>query len=61
MTKLASKVVRREIDLRPAILRPVIIEIDGDSKVIRIREKGCREPHTIPILTVFKLAILGKV
>ena len=55
MTTL-TKPIRREVDLYG--IGPVVVEIDPVSKCFILHEKGCRTRYSIPILAVYKHAIL---
>ena len=55
MTTL-TKPVRRELDLYG--VGPVIVEINPVTKSFAFREKGCHKTYAIPILTVYRHAIL---
>ena len=55
MTKL-SKSVRRELTI-PTVSRPVIVEMDPETKRIGFHEKGCRKVYWLSILTAYALAI----
>ena len=57
MTKL-DKRIRREISI-PRINRPVIVELDPETKRIGFHEKGCRKTYWMPLQTAFTLAILN--
>jgi hypothetical protein len=54
MTKLA-KAIKREVDCHGT--RPVIIEIDPETKTIGFHEKGCRRVYRLPIMTAYAMAI----
>ena len=54
MTKL-TKPISREVDVPR--MRPVIIEIDPESKRLGFHEKGCRTTYWLPIATAFTLAV----
>lgn len=36
---------------------PVVVTLDGESKRIGFREKGCHRTHWIPVMTAFTMAI----
>ena len=55
MTTL-KKSIKRELAV-PSISKPVIIEIDPETKRIGFHEKGCRRIYWLPILTAFTMAI----
>ena len=55
MTRLA-KSIRRELDV-PSVPRPVVIEIDPETKRIGFRERGCRRTYWLPIATAYAMAI----
>ena len=55
MTTL-KKSIRREVDVH-GIPRPVIIEIDPETKRIGFREHGCRRTYWLPIATAFAMAV----
>ena len=55
-SSIDGKVFKRQVTLH-GIQRPVNIYIDGESKVIRFQEKGCRTAYSIPIKTVFLMAV----
>ena len=54
MTTL-KKSIKREVACYGT--RPVIVELDAETKRIGFREKGCKTTYWIPIMTVFALAI----
>lgn len=54
MTKLA-KPIEREVSCYGT--RPVIIEIDPETKAIGFHEKGCRRVYRLPIMTAYAMAI----
>lgn len=55
MTKLKGP-IRREVTV-PGIPRPVVIEIDPETKRLGFRERGARTTYYLPIMTAFSLAI----
>ena len=56
MTKLGESKVAREFHQR-GMRKPVVVELDGTTGNIRMREKGSRISYTIPIMTVFYHAV----
>ncbi len=56
MTKL-TKAVKRELTV-PSVNRPVVVEIDPETKTLGFHEKGCRKVYRLPIQTAFMMAIL---
>ena len=56
MTKL-NKTIKREVTI-PRVNRPVIVELDPETKRIGFHEKGCRRVYWMPIQTAYTLAIL---
>jgi hypothetical protein len=56
VTKLARPLVR-EVDVPR--MRPVIIEIDPETKTLGFHEKGCRKVYRLPIATAFRMAVLS--
>ena len=56
MTPL-KRPIRREVVV-PGIPRPVIVEIDPETKRLGFREKGARTTYYLPIKTAFSLAIM---
>jgi hypothetical protein len=54
MTKLL-KSIKREVSVYGT--RPIIIEIDPETKRIGFHEKGCRKTYWLPIVTAFAMAI----
>jgi hypothetical protein len=41
----------------PSVPRPVIIEIDPETKRLGFREHGCHRTYWLPIATAFRMAI----
>lgn len=54
MTKLTGQ-IHRVIECHTA--GPVIVTLDGETKRIGFREKGCHRTHWIPVMTAFAMAI----
>lgn len=54
MTTL-KKPIKREVACYGT--RPVIIEIDPETKTIGFHEKGCRRVYRLPIMTAYAMAI----
>jgi hypothetical protein len=42
----------------PTISRPVIIEIDPETKTLGFHERGCRKVYRLPIKTAYMMAVL---
>lgn len=60
MTKL-NKTIKREVSL-PKVKRPIIVELDPESKTITLREKGVRgKGYSIPIMTLYVMLVRGRV
>ena len=57
MTKLKKK-VKRELDI-PSINKPVVIEVDPETKRLGFREKGCRRTFWLPIKTAYMMAVMS--
>jgi hypothetical protein len=54
MTRL-NKSIKREVSCYGT--RPVVIEIDPETKTIGFHEKGCRHVYRLPIMTAYAMAI----
>jgi hypothetical protein len=54
MTRL-TKPIKREVAVPR--MRPVIIEIDPETKTLGFHEKGCRRVYRLPIATAFMMAV----
>ena len=57
MTKLNRK-VSREVEIHPPF-RPIIVEIDPETKGISLHEKGCHKKYGISIEALFILLVRG--
>lgn len=56
MTTL-TKPLKRSVVVPPC-MRPVIIEIDPETKTLGFHEKGCKKVYRLPIATAFRMAIV---
>lgn len=56
MTTL-TRPIKREVDVPR--MRPVIIEIDPETKTLGFHEKGSRHVYRLPIATAFRMAVLS--
>lgn len=56
MTKLNGKSVKREMTVA-GLRRPLCIELDERTQVVRMWEKGCRTRYYLPALAIYGLMI----
>lgn len=49
--------IKRSLTI-PRISRPVIIEIDPETKTLGFHERGCRKVYRLPIHTAFMMAVM---
>lgn len=56
MTKLNGKSITREMKV-PGIPRPLVVELDDRTQVVRMWEKGCRTRYYLPAKTIYALMI----
>ena len=56
MTKLNGKSIKREM-IVPRLRRPLVIELDERTQVVRMWEKGCREHYFLPALAIYEMMI----
>ena len=59
MTRLKKKIRREPVNI-PSINRPVIIEVDPETKRLGFREKGCRRTFWLPIKTAYMMAVMSE-
>lgn len=53
------KPIKRSLVI-PSISKPVIIELDPETKRIGFHERGCRKTYWLPIKTAYMMAILAE-
>jgi len=56
MTKLNGKSVKREMTVG-GLRRPLVIELDERTQVVRMWEKGCRTHYYLPALAIYGMMI----
>jgi len=56
MTKLNGKCIKREMVVG-GLRRPLVIELDERTQVVRMWEKGCRTHYSLPALAIYGLMI----
>jgi hypothetical protein len=52
-----TRPIKRSLSI-PAINRPVVIEIDPETKTLGFHERGCRKVYRLPIHTAFMMAVM---
>ena len=56
MTKLNGKSISREMTVG-GLRRPLVIELDERTQVIRMHEKGSRTHYQLPAMSIFTMMI----
>ncbi len=56
MTKLNGKCIKREMTVG-GLRRPLVIELDERTQVIRMHEKGSRTRYYLPALAIYGMMI----
>ena len=56
MTTL-TKTIKRSLVI-PSINKPVVIEIDPETKTLGFYERGCRKVYRLPIKTAYMMAVI---
>jgi len=56
MTKLNGKCIKREMTVG-GLRRPLVIELDERTQVVRMYEKGSRTHYQLPAMSIFTLMI----